>query len=618
MIMDTAETRFTHLMQPIRDLTKNWEVDVASQLGEYLDELDQICISFDGGKTTMNFAEAALLIQGSACIYSKKVEYLYSLVYQALDFISNKKRDKLPSSIEQDGLDKDVTFGSKKDKVVFLTLDDFNDKNMPNVELRNDTAKGLEIVPLTPDPLIPVEEMEKKKNPLHSHKGEILASCRDFRMNNFTPHANAIIRLDMASTPSQFLKDIHSYVQNNSARGPDVFSEDISAHDAPLPLLNLSEGPDDGNVMAGNDAGGMDAFEALPPLEEDNGMDLDPVPDVHIDRHQGPSDRRMLRERPDIQPVSEEKKEIPDPWRCHNPFSTSENKPLKTGKHFTIPPSVQDVTGGKRKRRGTIKLQEFMSWFTGTLSERPSRKNKKGPTFADLEALYWNNMRERLKCQKKIHRRAGVFCNDILEQRNGDGEEADEECEGGGPQDPEFQDADAGDEYSDHENFADEVPAEIADDRDLVITASQVERMTYEDLVKKSVELFLVNSQKYAQETVLSRRMKDWEEKMGPHLTAQEERLAFDIHDYGNKIMGAFCDIKERRTFASIVQGKENHEVCRYMLASLQLANDYTVEIHRQEGLEEAVDTMELTLLSKQKAHERFKTYAAPSITDTH
>lgn len=36
-------------------------------------QLDQICISFDNGKTTMNFTEAALLIQGSACIYSRKV-----------------------------------------------------------------------------------------------------------------------------------------------------------------------------------------------------------------------------------------------------------------------------------------------------------------------------------------------------------------------------------------------------------------------------------------------------------------------------------------------------------------------------------------------------------------
>ena len=39
--------------------------------------MEQIKISFDGGQTVMNFAEAALLIQGSACIYSKKVSEEY-------------------------------------------------------------------------------------------------------------------------------------------------------------------------------------------------------------------------------------------------------------------------------------------------------------------------------------------------------------------------------------------------------------------------------------------------------------------------------------------------------------------------------------------------------------
>jgi len=40
----------------------------------------------------MNFMEAALLIQGSACIYSKKVEYLYSLVFQVLGILGSNKR----------------------------------------------------------------------------------------------------------------------------------------------------------------------------------------------------------------------------------------------------------------------------------------------------------------------------------------------------------------------------------------------------------------------------------------------------------------------------------------------------------------------------------------------
>lgn len=37
--MDSAETRYGHLLQPLRDLTKNWDIDLASQLGEYLDEV---------------------------------------------------------------------------------------------------------------------------------------------------------------------------------------------------------------------------------------------------------------------------------------------------------------------------------------------------------------------------------------------------------------------------------------------------------------------------------------------------------------------------------------------------------------------------------------------------
>lgn len=78
------------------------------------DVLESVTFSFEGGPN-LNFAEgnqcctcavvsavtyaelgvlvpaAALLIQGSACVYGKKVEYLHSLVYQALEFIAEKK-----------------------------------------------------------------------------------------------------------------------------------------------------------------------------------------------------------------------------------------------------------------------------------------------------------------------------------------------------------------------------------------------------------------------------------------------------------------------------------------------------------------------------------------------
>ena len=66
---------------------------------------------------------AALLIQGSACIYSKKVEHLYSLVYQTLNQVVEKKRTaKEASSLNEDGIDKDTEQLLAED--TFLALDD--------------------------------------------------------------------------------------------------------------------------------------------------------------------------------------------------------------------------------------------------------------------------------------------------------------------------------------------------------------------------------------------------------------------------------------------------------------------------------------------------------------
>lgn len=89
--LDGANTRFKSLIQPIKDLASNWDIDIAESLNDYLDELESLRISLDGGQTQLNFAEAALLIQGSTAVYSKKVEYLHQLVLKSLEYISNKK-----------------------------------------------------------------------------------------------------------------------------------------------------------------------------------------------------------------------------------------------------------------------------------------------------------------------------------------------------------------------------------------------------------------------------------------------------------------------------------------------------------------------------------------------
>jgi len=99
-------------------LAANWDVDLANELEDYIAEIEKITYSFEG-LNNLNFAEgqfgrriflfgennsngrfssssclllpAALLIQGSACVYSRKVEYLYNLVYQTLELVSSKR-----------------------------------------------------------------------------------------------------------------------------------------------------------------------------------------------------------------------------------------------------------------------------------------------------------------------------------------------------------------------------------------------------------------------------------------------------------------------------------------------------------------------------------------------
>ena len=76
-------------------------------------QIETITVSFDQGITALNFAEAALLIQGSACIYSKKVEYLYALVYNVFQMVSNRAssiRKHVGASINAEGNDADAEF----------------------------------------------------------------------------------------------------------------------------------------------------------------------------------------------------------------------------------------------------------------------------------------------------------------------------------------------------------------------------------------------------------------------------------------------------------------------------------------------------------------------------
>ncbi|XP_074083255.1 condensin-2 complex subunit H2 isoform X2 [Macrotis lagotis] len=599
--MEDAESRFAHLLQPIRDLTKNWEVDVAAQLGEYLEELDQICISFDEGKTTMNFIEAALLIQGSACVYSKKVEYLYSLVYQALDFISGKKRNKQLQSAQPDGQSGEDSCGAPPEpEEEFLSLDDLPDPRA-NIDLKNDQSpNAVPVIPLVPMALVPPDEEEKKSNPLYSRRGEVLASRKDFRMNTSTPHPSGAFLLEPGGLSP--MEQILPRPQRDAEK-PEEMPMDVSVCASPAMVLNFSQ-EDDEKLEA-----------ELPEGEEEVGGDLlldpeipeaSPKPPEQGILEQGAleSRRGTLQGRtPAATPrPSLYLKETPDPWQSLDPFDSLESKPFKKGSPYSLPQHLE-TTSGKRKRKTFTRLQGFHEWYLAAYSGCGSsqKPRHRGPTFADLEALYWKHVKEQVDALRKL-RQGEVTEQQLSKAQEGlwalEEERAEDSLEHL-----------EGDSFLELENVEPEEPPEAA-----VPEPESAPLLSYEELVQRNVELFIANSQKYVQETELSQRIRDWEDTIGPLLQEQEEHVPFDIHHYGDRVVASFRQLDEWCPFAELVAGKPAFEVCRSMLASLQLANDYTVEIAQKPGLAEAVDTMSLRLLTRQRAHERFQTYAAPSM----
>ncbi|KAM6303012.1 condensin-2 complex subunit H2 isoform 2-T4 [Podargus strigoides] len=588
--MVEAETRFLHLLKPIRDLTRNWEVDVAAHLGEYLEELDQTYISFDNGKTSMDFIEAALLIQGSACIYSRKVEHLYLLVYQTLDFLSNKKRNKQPSSVRESSRVADANFGNEEEEEEeeeFVSLDDIRDSSKVSVDMKKDQQpNAVNVIPLTPMSLVPPEEAEKKASPLFSRSRELLASRRDFRMNTCTPHATGALLLELPSLlPTGLCQGSPDTAAAAAAGGLSSRGQCLNTVGTPVQALSFSE---EGGAAELDSDGGDNALGAL---EEDAGMVL-----AAKDRMKSLLPAKGYTPRKVARDPKTRFQELLDPWQSLDPFSDFKDKTFRKGMPLLVPHGL-DVVGVKRKRKGSQQLQDFTSWFSADYNTVPGRRGAKRERlpFADLEELY----QERVAAQRKLQRRRALpplpHQEDLLEEeRGGDYPEGADDCE-------------------DHENILPEGLEELGDRALDSPNSHDPGLLWYEELVRRNVEQFIADSQKYVQETGLSERVSCWHERMGLLLQEQEDHAPFDIHAYEVKLVKRCGRLGEWHSFASLVADVPPFEVCRYMLASLQLANDSVVELAQDAGLEQAVDTMRLRLLTTHCPQDRFLTFQPPS-----
>ncbi|KAF3780445.1 Condensin-2 complex subunit H2 [Nymphaea thermarum] len=561
---EKSEGRF-HILQPNRDLESNWAVDVAKQLEEYL---LQICSSGglgDDGCPVVNFAEAALLLQGSIQVYSRKVEYLYTLVVHALEFISRKRQDvQEKSSIQPDGTDVDAVVDDDNEE--FLSLDDVPVE--ANINLDDDLGKlnlfaGIATSSLHRDFLL-------------------LDPCDSEAIDNFLK-ANVCSNLQMSTQrgSSARSKSRRSFLQSPIRHGSAQKS-------------GLGKGRDlEKNGVARDSCN----------FEEDN--DIGPAPNFCHDfpdnaAHAGEDMGEGFSELEDLDD---------DPWVPLNPNEPGTLK-VKPFKKASLVCRLRSCSKQK------IALAKFScARLHGTIN----------PEFADaMDAVERLRATQSPAPYQKLRESlvSGIQASDAFPEPNNDIE--DNDCVN---EQYDFEETDTGlfhDSYMDNEaaafSGADDIGGmcnnHSTENEDLNATTS------LEDLCRSHLDALLARIAEPEKQTDLAAHVSTWKQRIEHSLEEQELHPPFDIHEYGEKFMAKLSsetDFGGSRSFAELVGGQPKYEIARTFSALLQLVNNGNVALDKGKSSNgplcfTAENPFYVSLLSNNRKHEEMLNYRAPSV----
>ena len=612
------ESRFHSLIQPIRDLASNWDVDIAESLENYLGELERLRVNIDGNSggspDSLNFAEAALLIQGSTAIYSKKVEYLHQLVLQALEVMSNKSGSNSSSSKERDTTSSKLKSGSQVNSIIdderllfgsdptFLLLDDVLEEGS-NIQVAIDPKSAKD---------------KRRSSGRHSASGD-LSSASMVLMHSILQedHGGSCLKMStchldasgalliggslaLAQTPGLLGTGAATNI-NSSGINNDIFSDDNDAMD----------GDDDGN-WGGTD----DNYDIAYP---DDVAAAKPAVMVGQTVHQKTV---MLND-----------KSRPNPLTLMDPHDgSSGSKAVVKGRPFKIPSrastqSKHTLLLGKHEKNHSSLLFERILAGNIPLSGLTSDTFKDVLKFERIKRFKSNIQRAKASSGSVgqlqeifLYREVGgndddYITVDVDDDKVAQGvvgsDDIDDDDDVGGFWGACDADSDFDTQQDDDVPAPDDAGGSAADEamipagpydanRALARILAEEDELarrvenalnegfnnsqanTYEALCRKHIDSFMRGAEQYRRETQLSRRVADWTTKLEATLRAQEEATPFDIHVYSGAVMssvqkavinGSVRNDAKSVAFAEVAGGRDSAEVCRVFLACLQLVN---------------------------------------------
>nr|CDJ83115.1 Protein of unknown function DUF1032 domain containing protein [Haemonchus contortus] len=228
---EDAGQRYTFLLRPVKDLGKNFETNIAKELDDYCERLRSVSDDAHEGvdnQHRFNFAEAAMLIQGSAYVFGKKVDYVHSQAihfFEALQPQKTKKKKKKKGEEEEDEgfVDGDATSIDPCDlqdcSKVKACKENSLLRNFEKSKYKGHPPK-IKVMPMS---LMPLSDNEKNGVLIYStgYRMEIVGKMDDFKMNAGFLNSRGVLLLQLADNKivdefasEAFLRMWHPYLFN--------------------------------------------------------------------------------------------------------------------------------------------------------------------------------------------------------------------------------------------------------------------------------------------------------------------------------------------------------------------------------------------------------------------
>ncbi|OEL16055.1 Condensin-2 complex subunit H2 [Dichanthelium oligosanthes] len=552
------------ILQANRDPESNWEVDVAKSLEEYLLKICSGEVTGEDGAHSVNFAEAALLIQGSVQVYSRKVEYLYSLVLHALEFLSQKKQDQQENGSTHANENDPSTIPNEENDV-FMGLDDVPVEARTSLDNNVDRDDLQRKIVRPPANLLVFEGecLDSEASELDSY---LLATC-DFYGD--------FLLLDPCDAPAVF-----EFLQGKcSGKENSVAHQGSSAPSKSRPSVFTSPNGRSGgtgrNSALRKVQGDQDPTQENPgqsnPNKTPDGNDWsDPV--IPGDYIPYPDDL----EDP-VDPAREDSDDE-DSWKPLNPH---EHGNLKIRPYRRVKGSVRQVMGTAKKKTLTSLfpmaiIPEHAKSFEAQQSQQEEfYPSQSPPPFEKLMKSF----------ESGEQRNPSVFGDPNYDTGPNAGF-----SDFGGINDQDSPPCEVGFDIE-----SPTCPSETNKEPPRGTQDSQENMGTHEsldDLCRLHLNCLLASIAEVEQQSEMDARVSTWKERIELALEEQDKNPPFDIGSYGEQILDMLSSRTDNMGIASfreIVSGRPKYEVARTFSALLQLVNGRSVDLDKGQATNELV-----------------------------